>query len=132
MYSRNILLAEKRIVCFQSKKVKICRFFLISNNYYRYLKKYFEIFVTNDCFSIFWRTPAFKSSLMNPHQPVHIFNCFYFAWKWPSPLYTTKVKLCLHVPALHNSAQKDELKFSAQGVIENITCRTMFIQNMRS
>ena len=28
MYSRNIPMAEKRIVCFQSKKVKICRFFL--------------------------------------------------------------------------------------------------------
>jgi len=26
MYSRNILMAEKRTVCFQSKKVKICRF----------------------------------------------------------------------------------------------------------
>jgi len=45
MYSRNIPMAEKRIVCFQSKKVKIC---LISNNYYIYLKIYFEIFVTND------------------------------------------------------------------------------------
>ena len=44
MYRRNILMAEKRIVCFQSKKVKIC----ISNNYYIYLKRYFEIFVTND------------------------------------------------------------------------------------
>ena len=33
MYSRNIPMAEKRIVCFQSKKVKICSF-LISNNYY--------------------------------------------------------------------------------------------------
>ena len=48
MYRRNILMAEKRIVCFQSKKVKICRFFLISNNYYKYLEIYFEIFVTND------------------------------------------------------------------------------------
>jgi len=28
MYSRNIPMAEKRIVCFQSKKVKICSFFL--------------------------------------------------------------------------------------------------------
>ena len=26
MYSRNIPMAERRIVCFQSKKVKICRF----------------------------------------------------------------------------------------------------------
>ena len=26
MYSRNIPMAEKRIVCFQSKKVKMCRF----------------------------------------------------------------------------------------------------------
>ena len=57
MYSRNIPEAEKRIVCFQSKQVKICRFF-ISNNYYIYLKRYFEIFVTNDFFSILWRTAA--------------------------------------------------------------------------
>ena len=50
MYRRNIQMAEKRIVCFQSKKVKIhvCRFFIISNNYYIYLKRYFETFVTND------------------------------------------------------------------------------------
>jgi len=27
MYNRNIPMAEKRIVCFQSKKVKICRLF---------------------------------------------------------------------------------------------------------
>ena len=40
---------EKRIVCFQSKNVKICRFF-ISNNYYIhvYMKRYFEKNVTND------------------------------------------------------------------------------------
>jgi len=44
MFSRNIPMAEKRIVCFQSK---ICSFF-ISNNYYIYLKGYFEIFVFND------------------------------------------------------------------------------------
>jgi len=30
------------------------------NNYYIYLKIYFEIFVTNDSFSIFWRTAALK------------------------------------------------------------------------
>jgi len=47
MYSRNIPMAEKRIVCFQSKKVKIYMFF-ISNNYYIYLKRYFETNVTND------------------------------------------------------------------------------------
>jgi len=47
MYSRNIPMAEKRIVCFQSKKVKICKK-IISNNYYLYLKRYCEIFVTND------------------------------------------------------------------------------------
>ena len=40
-------MAEKRIVYFQSTKVKICRFF-ISCNYYIYLKSYFEIFVTNN------------------------------------------------------------------------------------
>ena len=34
-------------VCFLSKEVKICIFY-ISNNYYIYLKRYFEIFVTND------------------------------------------------------------------------------------
>jgi len=39
-------MAEKEIVCFQSKKVKICRFF-ISHNYYIYLKRNVEIFVTN-------------------------------------------------------------------------------------
>ena len=46
MYSRNILMAEKRTVCFQSKKWKYVVF--SSNNYYIYLKRYFEIFVTND------------------------------------------------------------------------------------
>jgi len=54
MYSRNIPMAEKRIVCFQSKKWKYVGFF--SNNYYIYLKRNFEIFVTNDFCSIFWRT----------------------------------------------------------------------------
>jgi len=43
MYSRNILMAEK-YVCF------------FPDNYYIYLKRYFEVFVTNDFFSIFWRT----------------------------------------------------------------------------
>jgi len=43
MYSRNIPIAEKRIVSFQSKKVKMCSFF-ISKNYYIYFKR----FVTND------------------------------------------------------------------------------------
>jgi len=47
MYSRNNSMAEKQIVCFQSKKVKKCRFF-IYNNYYLYLKRYFEKIVTND------------------------------------------------------------------------------------
>ena len=47
MYCRNTPMAETRIVCFQSKPVKICSFF-ISKNYYIYLKRYFEIFVTND------------------------------------------------------------------------------------
>jgi len=46
-------MAEKRIVCFQSKYVV----FFISNNYYIYLKRYFEKIVTNG-FSIFWRTAA--------------------------------------------------------------------------
>jgi len=42
-------MAEKRIVCFQSKKLKMYMYVsLISNNYYIYLKRYFEIFVTND------------------------------------------------------------------------------------
>jgi len=36
MYSRNIPMAGKQNVCFQSKKVKICSFF-ISNNYYIYI-----------------------------------------------------------------------------------------------
>jgi len=54
-------MAEKRIVCFQSKKVKICSLFFIFNNYYIYLKRYFEEKnVTNDIFSIFWRTAALK------------------------------------------------------------------------
>jgi len=48
MYSRNIPMAEKRMVCFQSKKVKIYKFFFISNNYYKiiYLVRHFEIFKT--------------------------------------------------------------------------------------
>jgi len=33
---------------------------LISNNYYIYLKKYFEIFVTNDFLNIYWRSAALK------------------------------------------------------------------------
>jgi len=42
-------MAEKRIVCFQSKKkMKVLTVILISNNYYIFLKRYFEIFVTND------------------------------------------------------------------------------------
>jgi len=47
MYSRNIQMAEKRIVCFQSKKWKYVGLtgILISNNYYMYVKRYFEIFV---------------------------------------------------------------------------------------
>jgi len=39
-------MAEKRIVCFQSKKseiVYVLTVILISNNYYVYLKRYFEI-----------------------------------------------------------------------------------------
>jgi len=53
-------MAEMRIVYFQSKKVKRCKFFFISNNYYISLKRYFENFVTNDCFSVLWRTAALK------------------------------------------------------------------------
>jgi len=34
--------------------------FFISNNYYIYLKRYFEKIVTND-FSIFWRTAALRA-----------------------------------------------------------------------
>jgi len=58
MFSRNIPMAEKRIVRLQSKKVKICSFF-----YYIYLKRYLEIFVTNIfqyilevCFKIYCAT----------------------------------------------------------------------------
>jgi len=40
-------MAEKQIVPFRTKKVKICRFF-IPNNYNLHLKKYFAFFVTND------------------------------------------------------------------------------------
>jgi len=40
-------MAEKRIICFQSKKVKLVGFF-ISNNCYIYMKRYFEQIVTND------------------------------------------------------------------------------------
>jgi len=49
MYRMIIPMAEKRIVCFESKEVKICSFFyFISNNYYIYLKIYFEKIVTNE------------------------------------------------------------------------------------
>ena len=47
MYSTNIPMAEKRIVCFQSKKSEnmyILTVILNSTNYYMYLKRYFEIF----------------------------------------------------------------------------------------
>jgi len=48
MYSRNIPMAGKRIVCFQSKKVKRCSFF-ISNNYYIYIwRDILKKIVTND------------------------------------------------------------------------------------
>jgi len=50
MYSRNIPMTEKW---------KYVVFF-ISNNYYKYLKRYFEIFVSNDCLSIFWRSAALR------------------------------------------------------------------------
>ena len=46
----------------QKSKLKICRFF-ISNNYYIYLKRYFEKCVTNDFLSIFWRTAALNDLL---------------------------------------------------------------------
>jgi len=49
MYSRNIPMAKKRIVCLQSKNSEnIYKVLLISNNNYIYSKRYFEIFVTND------------------------------------------------------------------------------------
>jgi len=57
MYSRHIPIAEKQIVCFQSNKVKICRF---SNNYYIYLKRYFEIFVSNDFFKYILEVSCFN------------------------------------------------------------------------
>jgi len=41
-------MAEKQSVCFQSKKSENMYVILISNNYYIYLKRYFEIFATND------------------------------------------------------------------------------------
>jgi len=44
MYSENILMTEKRTVCFQSKNVKITAI-LIPNNNEIYLRRYFEIFV---------------------------------------------------------------------------------------
>jgi len=47
MYSRNIPMAEKQIVCFQSKKKKICKFFLFITTIL-YWKRYFEKCVTND------------------------------------------------------------------------------------
>ena len=47
MYRRNIPMAEKQIVCFQSKNEKIRRFFLFLTTII-YLKRYFEIFVTYD------------------------------------------------------------------------------------
>ena len=50
-------MAVKRIVCFQS----ICSFFFkFLTTIIIYLKRYFEIFVTNDFFSIFWRSAALK------------------------------------------------------------------------
>ena len=62
MYSRNIPIAEKRIVCFQSKQVKICRFLFISDNFYIYLKWYFEKCVaTVMLFCIFRRSAALMS-----------------------------------------------------------------------
>jgi len=53
-------MAEKQIVCFQSKKVKICRIFYF--NYYIYLKRYFEKVVTY-FFSIFWSTAALNIAM---------------------------------------------------------------------
>jgi len=37
--------------------------FFISNNYYIYLKRYFENIVTKDFFRIFWSTAALKGSI---------------------------------------------------------------------
>jgi len=76
MYGRNISMAEKRIVCFQSKTVKICSFCFIFNNYYIYLKRYFEIFVTYDFFSIFWRTVALSVSLLSHTEYRTAFDMF--------------------------------------------------------
>jgi len=50
-------MAEKWIVCFQSKNVKIRRIFISNNNFYIYLKRHFEKSVTN-IFSVFSSTAA--------------------------------------------------------------------------
>jgi len=101
MYSRNIPMAEKRIVCFQSKQVKICSFF--SNNYYVYLKSYLEKNVTNNLFSIFWRTAPLSClggrkvthqtavpevPWSNPRSDTHFLMLFYW-------VYLTYCKLCV-------------------------------------
>ena len=46
-------MTERRIVCFQNKKVKCVGFYFISKNDYIYLNRYFEKNVTNDFFVYF-------------------------------------------------------------------------------
>jgi len=75
MHSRIIPVAEKRIVCFQSKTVIICRFVFTFNNYYIYLKRYFEKFLTK-VFTIFWRNAALSLILVWLIQKVR-FNFFF-------------------------------------------------------
>jgi len=52
-------MAEKQMVCFQSKKVNVGFFYF---NYYIYLKRYFEQVVTY-FFSIFWGTAALNIAM---------------------------------------------------------------------
>jgi len=73
-------MAEKRTVCFQSKKSEnmwVLTVILIfyNNNYYIYLKRYFKIFVTNDFCSIFWRSAALNSFSLT-HSLYDFVKCF--------------------------------------------------------
>ena len=100
-------MAEKRIVCFLSKKWKYVVFY-ISNNYYIYLKRLFEIIVTNDCFSIFRRSAALRAASLFASQHClqwkggHLFLNNGIPFVFILFLYTTFACNAHYIYAVHN------------------------------
>jgi len=59
----------------------MCSLLFLTTIIITYLKRYFEIFVTSDIFSRFWRTAALKSSYEKVNM--HIKHTFCLIDKWP-------------------------------------------------